>query len=324
MSSLFASLSGEQNIEKVSNEIEGFASKLNGYKDRVVNDFTRYNVDLNQAIAKIAQADGLNDKQISRIVEEANNQVYLIKYAQLRNFPEREVVFDLASLPGVKNIVENGVQKVAAKIEKKASWENDDNDDKLNFLNYSSYETSSCAEDKRKDIKDIVAEKLAKEASQLDLDLSEAIQKVANEVYTVAEALIKYDRAMKDSQSIFDKMCKGAGVTKHEQLIYKKALEQKIGQLKEARVLPEDYSLELTLSDINEEEKFTLGKYSLIKTALHADETPVITDNGKMVRSVNDLISMAKDIKIKREKVLDLNNKKKILGAMKGDNKNAN
>lgn len=324
MSSLLSSLSSDKIIEKVSNDTGEFASKLAGYKDRAVNDYVKYNIGLDQAIAKIAQMDSLNDNQISRIVEESNNQVYLIKYAQLRNFPEREVVFDLASLPGVKSIVENGIPKVATQIEKKASWENNNGDDKLNFLNYTSHETASCTEDKRKDIKDIISEKLVKEANQLNTDLKEAIQKVADDVYTVAEAFIKYDRSYKDTQSIFDRMCKGAGVSKHEQLIYKKALEQKIGQLKEAKVLPENYSIELTLSDINEKNEFSLGEYSMMKVALHADETPVITDNGKMIKSINDLIGMAKDIKMNRSKVLTLNEKKKKLESLKGGTANAN
>jgi hypothetical protein len=323
MSSLLSSLSNNEVIEKISNDTGDFAVKLMTYKDKVVNDFTRYNVDLNQSIAKIAQSDGLNDNQISRIIEEANNQVYLIKYAQMRNFPEREVIFDLAALPAVKSIVKNGIPKVAQVIEKRASWESQGSDDGLNFLNYTSHEMGSCAPEKKINLKEKIAEKLAKEINQLDSDLSTAIQKVADDIYTVAEALIKYDRGFKDSQSIFNKMCKEAQVTKGEQVLYKKALEQKIAQLKEVRVLPENYSLELSLSDMNEKDKFSLGKYSMIKTALHADEQPIITDNGKMIKSVSDIVNMAKNIKKNREVVLSLNDKKKKVESLKGVTPNA-
>lgn len=322
MSSLFSSLSNEV-IEKTSEDSGDFEIRLMTYKDKVVNDFTRYNVDLNQGIAKIAQSDELNDDQISRIIEEANNQVYLIKYAQMRNFPEREVIFDLAALPTVKHIVANGIPKVAGVIEKRASWEEQSGDDKLNFFNYTSHETGSCSADKGIDLKDKMAEKLAKEINQLDADLSDALQKVADEVYTVAEALIKYDRNFRDAQSIFDRMCKEAQVNKGEQMIYKKALDQKITQLKEARVLPSDYSLDLVLSDMNERDMFSLGRHSMIKTALHADEQPIVTDNGKIVRSVNDIVNMAKDIKNKRNTALILNAKKKRVESLKGVKSNA-
>jgi hypothetical protein len=310
MSSLLKSLAGDtKKIEKISEDNGEFPIKLHSYKDKVVTDYTRYNVDLNVGIAKIASADDLNDNQIARVIEEVNNSVYLLKYAQLRHSPEREVIFDLAALPTVKDIINNGEQKVAS-TEKKA------NQDSLNFLNYSSHEMGNLVPEKRKDIKEIVAEKLASESKALDIECKSSLDKVARSIYTVAEAFVKYDRSYMNAQDIFGTMCKEAQVTKGEQILYKKAIDQKVSQMKEAKLLPNDYALDLQLVDMNEKNEFSLGNYSMMKTASHSKkETPIVTDNGTVIKNVQDLITMANDIKDQRSHAINLDNKKKKLRA---------
>jgi predicted transcriptional regulator len=60
---------------KVASELDNsFANKVASYRDAIVNDYLRYNTDLNQSIAKIAQSDNLNDDQIQRVIEEFEKQ----------------------------------------------------------------------------------------------------------------------------------------------------------------------------------------------------------------------------------------------------------
>lgn len=305
MSSLFDSLSSDKVVNSIVNEDSSdFPIKIAIYRDEVVNNYTRYGQSLNQSICKIASEDKLNDDQISRIVEEVNTQVYLIKYAQMKQHPDRDVVFDLASLSGVKT-----PEKVAH-IEKKASLENNDGDDKMNFLNSSIGSTPSLGFDKVIE-RDFTSEKLASDISNLDTNIKTMTTEFANDVYGLADYFIKYDRMYKDAQESFDSMCKGASIHKKDQIIIKEAITQKINQMKEYKELSSDYTLNIELADIEKEAEFSLGKYSMTekiakKTQSNSSTPIIVTDNGKIIKSVNDLIGAAKEVQNKREKIVAL------------------
>ena len=79
-----------------------FVSSLPGYIKTAVDNYVRYGKDLNDTIRSIAEKNKLNDDQIQRVVEGANNQVYLIIYEKGKGNLDRKVKFELASLPKVK------------------------------------------------------------------------------------------------------------------------------------------------------------------------------------------------------------------------------
>jgi len=310
MSSLFESLSKgvDKSIEKTSSDFGDFAEKLAVYKDIAVNDFKKFNIDLNQSIAKIAKENNLNDDQIQRIVEEANTQVYLLKYAEMRRFPQREVVFPIAKVASVKDIVVNGVKKNEEVIEKKASWAGEGLEDSLNFLNYTSHETMGMAPDKNRTMKDILAYKLAHEINAAEETLDEKKAAFTSNIHTIADAMVRYDRANVDTQGIFEVICKEASIHKSDQSIIKTAVEQKVGRMKEYRLVPANYELTIELVDIEKQaDDFSMGKYSLVKKASATQSNSgmpiVVTDNGTVIRQVSDLISMALNIQRHRDDI---------------------
>jgi hypothetical protein len=140
----------------------------------------------------------------------------------------------------------------------------------------------------------------------------------SDNIYTIAEALIKYDRSYKDAQEIFDAVCKEASINKGDQCLIKKAISQKVGQLKEAKQLPDDYDFNVELVDNNAVSEFSLGKFSLLKTAKESKSNahiqPIVTDNGQVIKSVETLVNMAKNIESQKSKVSDLKSKKEKIG----------
>jgi len=320
MPSLLEALSGGLSFSSPAVKDSGsFALQLGLYKDSVVNDYNKYSTPLNESIAKIAKENSLNDNQIQRIVEEVNNQVYLVKYAQVKQYKEREVIFDLASLKVVKGILE-GKEAIEDNdsIEKKASWKEGDD---LNFLNYNKCKLPGMREDKIKPLSEIMGEKLAHEISEKNKNFDKALEKFAETTYDIAEALIKYDRFNKDPQEIFSHICKEASVNKYDQIMIKKAVTQKVNQLKEARYLPSDYKLELNIVDCAKEDNFSLGEYSLNKRANVAQsnvELPVIeTDSKKVIKNIQSLINMAEKMQEEKQKVINLNENKNIINNLK-------
>ena len=55
-----------------------FAPKLMEYRSQIVDQYLHGNTDLNALIAKLATTHNLTDEQIKRVLEEVNNQVYLV------------------------------------------------------------------------------------------------------------------------------------------------------------------------------------------------------------------------------------------------------
>lgn len=300
MSSLLNSLSSN-NIEKVSASIpdNSFTLKLSQYGDSVISLYNKANTSLNEGIAKIAQTEKLLDDQIQRIVEYVNNHVYLEKYAKMRNFPEREVVFDLASLPGVKDVINGKLEKAASESSV------------LNFLNYSGHDTGSLSPDKKKELKQIFAEKLASEMNQLNEEFDKTVQSYADGAYTIASALIQYDRMYKNAQEIFEELCTEANIKKVDQIIFKEATEQKIAQMKEYKELPQDYTLEIKLAEEKPKSKFSLGDKSYMKPKKKLDT--IITDDKKVIKGIQSLISAAQKMQEDKSKMKTLSDSKENL-----------
>jgi hypothetical protein len=291
-----------------------FSRKLQAYKDIIVSEYLKFNIDLNRAIAKIAEKNNLNDDQIQRIVEEVNNQVYLVKYNRMKNSPDRDVEFDIASVPKIKEIIGKGEAKKSAyvsgeksannadgSLEKKASWETDEATEKLNFLNYSTHEFAGLSPEIVRSKDSLLAEKIASVIKFKEKAFKDATEKIAADTYSVAEAFIKYDRFGLDTQNIFEEVCKEANIVKADQLMFKNAVIQKVAQMKEYKQLPQEYDLKLELCECEKTaNEFSLGKYSFIKEATETTQSnknvPVVTTDRKVIKNVNDLISMAKNI----------------------------
>lgn len=303
-----------------------FAKKLVTYRDVIVSDYLKYGIDLNLAIAKIAKKNQLNDDQIQRIIEEVNNQVYLIEYDKMKDSNEREVEFDIASLGKVKDKCNDSVPDTKIKdtenskdndstdkIEKKASTDCIDSSNAFNGVLTNKFGDLSSGFRKSKEefLIDKIASRVRKEEDMLD--------KIAKDIkvncYELGDAIVKLDRHGCDCNEILSGISKSANFTNEQLDMIKIAYETRISTLKSERKLPEDYKLDLKLNlEKTASEKYSLGRYSFMKEASDSNkEMPtIILETGKTVKCVNDLMKIASDLNDNTRKIkegsINLNN----------------
>jgi LysM repeat protein len=293
-----------------------FTQKLNQWVRKVVNDVTKYKVDVNKDIAIIAQQNNLNNDQIQRIIEEVNTQIYLIEYNKQRNNVERDVDFQIADLQKIKDAAGNDIKAnreavrdaktegEKADMPKKASLENDG--DPLNFLNYTAYETCGLAEDKKITERELIQRGLEQKLASEDDEYAKECERLAIDVDSVAEALIKYARLSLDHQEIFSTMCKEANLSKSAQILIKSSVADRLTCMKENREIADKFACDIELVDgMVKEAKLSLGKHSLIKEASDTSSNkslPTVPTNRKLIKSYKDLISLAQNIQEQQEK----------------------
>lgn len=315
--------------KEVENDMSNdFAGKIEGYKNIIIDAYMKNSIDVNKSIAKIAQKENFNDDQISRLIEEVNNQIYLLKYNQMKGSPEREVKFDIASLQKINEIIKNGESNKPINQQKEASTmmssfektasENSD-EDSLNFLNFSGPDLGNLNADTMPDRKKYLTKIASEKINKIQSDIDSEIQKYAENIYTIADVLIAYDRSNVDVKPIFEKMCKEASLYKINQIDIKEAILQKVAQSKEYKIFPDEYVFDVDLVDIEKvADEFSLGKYSFTEK-LATDKgsnqnVPVVVSDKKTVRSVNNLIDMAANAMNQKKKILD---SQKNLGTIK-------
>lgn len=309
MATLLEALSdGSFDMQNKRDLSSGFARELTSYRDKVVNDYVKHNMDLNKSIANLAKSKNFNDDQIQRVIEEVNNQVYLIEYSKLKEQPERNVTFDIAMLPKIKSIMDgsykepennNGsnLQKTASEcgsFEKIASDETQG--DMRNLFN--SYNVHSCSlrfetgEDESK----IYLQKIAKNIVEEDARLEKMAKEMDNGLNSLGMAMIKYTQLGLDANSIFNQMGKEAGLSDRDMELVKIATETRLENLKQTTPMPEGFKVDLNIEKVANED-FSLGKFSMVKTASASNRyVPTIIVDKVSIKGMNELVKLASDV----------------------------
>lgn len=282
MSSLFDSLISDKPLDSVSG-IDNFSSKLSSYKDKVVYDFVHYNVPLNDSISKIAKENNFTDDHIKRLVEESNNQTYLVKYAQLKDQKIRSVDFDVADFDVIKSKI--GTQE---EMKKSASVS-----DGLNAFNYTPYETGSMAEDVLPKMSKIASEKISDALNKSKKDFEDSKTSLSAKMLKFAETMISLDTHGAKAQEVFDSVCRELGVRKAIQDVMLAAVPEKLAFIHN---LPKDYSLNLKNCDVKKEiPDFSIGKHTFLKEASVRDFPVIQLEDGSVIKNVSDVSNLAKE-----------------------------
>ncbi|MGL5715936.1 MAG: hypothetical protein ACRCX2_23170 [Paraclostridium sp.] len=305
MATMFDALSdGSLDLQNKRDLSSDFSRKLVQYRDSIVSEHLKFNIDLSSAISKIAKKDNLNDDQIHRIVEEVNNQVYLAKYSQLKGSNERDVNFDLASVQKVKELcgsksesskddtAKNESSDKGEKIEKKASEEFN-----MTIFNGPAYTYGNLAPNMKISKEEFITNKIASKITEQQNSMEKIARNIKVSILDVADALISLDRNGADSSDVLSKMARALSFEDAEIGMIKEACGRRIESLKEDRQVNPNYSLELEVSmDKTASEKFSLGKYSLSKQA--SEKLPaILTINNTQVKGMDDMLKMASHIK---------------------------
>lgn len=286
-----------------------FVSSLPGYIKTAVDNYVRYGKDLNDTIRSIAEKNKLNDDQIQRVVEGANNQVYLIIYEKGKGNLDREVKFELASLPKVKGReissekLTKGTSKAAGNLmdglEKVASEE-------IPFTVLQNSKTKMRNIDNT-DTKLENLKKLATEYHEVHKEIEKVAASVVSSFYDISDVLIQSHLTGYDHQAIYDYISKKASFDDSDKEMMKSAFEEKLDFLRKDRpsiYCPIEMSIDFYGKEITKE-AFSLGDRSLSKTASEEIEpkVPVVTVNKKTAKSINDLIGLAEKAKTDKDAV---------------------
>lgn len=317
MPTLLEALSdGSYDLQNKRDTSSDFSKKLIKYRDLIVSDYLKYNIDLSKAISKIAQKDQLNDDQIKRIIEEVNNQVYLIKYDKLKGTSDREVVFDIASFKKVKNLAD-GVEEVIPAdndkkdnndskdnhggVEKKASFQDSfldsiESDFKANIFNGVSYRHGSLAPEATISKEEVLLKKIAQKLIDKEGELEKIAKDISSKTSLLADAVVKYARMQCDTSEILSSIAKKANLNDDELTLIKNAVEDKVDVLKYENSVPENFKVAMEVSfEKTASEKFTLGKYSSLNKKDKLEKIALY--NGKAINSYDDLAKIATELK---------------------------
>ena len=302
MANMFEALSdGSLDLQNKRDLSTDFARNLVKYRDSVVSDYLKYKIDLNTAISKIAKKENLNDDQIHRIVEEVNNQVYLAEYSRLKGSTEREVNFNLASINKVKELCGGKSEKTekeassleGSEMEKVASEENKY---QMNIFNGPQFTYGSLAPNMKLSKEDFILNKIASKFKEKE----EAMEKIAKNINLkgniLADTLVKLDRNGADSNAIFSKIARTLGLEDAEIDMVKEACVKRVEIMKENRMIPSNYEYNFELStEKTASEIFTLGKFSLNKTAGYEKVPPTLAMNNTHIKTTADVEKIASE-----------------------------
>lgn len=287
-----------------------FLNTKDSWVRRVTDEYVRYNTDPNQTISKIAAENNLNDEQVKRIVEESNVSIYLKKYAQVKNYPTRDVKFPLADASKICTSTE--VTKAAEAVEGVPSL-----DKAASYAPGAAFAaamvftsgdapagdcfTTSASNDfslweKSAAEKDLVKKLSRRKIGAHKLDTFEKEAKdiqLGNKLGVIGNSLIYNARSLGNTQNLMDKIASDASLDIRAQQLILDYVNTKVSLNKEARILPGNFELNLK-AYTSESNPFSLGAHSLTKSAgdvvINVDKLPENVD-------YDDLVSFAREIK---------------------------
>ncbi|MEG0728214.1 MAG: hypothetical protein RR420_01190 [Anaerovoracaceae bacterium] len=290
-----------------------FAKKVDFFRDSIVSEYMKSKINLNEAIAKLAKMHNLNADQIKRVIEEVNNQVYLVKYNEMKTSSDRDVAFDIASFPEVNRIISgipkntpasNSTQpeKVAYEgnefIEKVASINLDDIKESEGIVNsFMNTDNLTRLSVTTKSANEIMANQLSEEKMKADAMVDKIASLVAEDIEKIAEAFVSMQIKGMDIQDNFDSMCRAIDANADFKVMIKSACEHKSQTMfdsKETKIL---HKVALDLSGKPEEQDFSLGKYSMIKTASERFKNwNINVGKNDFIKDLGDLVKRAQSV----------------------------
>lgn len=312
-----------------------YAKTLAEMKDIVINKY-KQGIGLNESIAQVATDRNLNQEQIKRLIEEANQEVYLIEYAKLKHKVVRDVKFEIASLSKIKDLMnpqdskklEEGGQVVMGKKPfgirdgkpqgmAKRAFEEDAPSVKLDVFNYTPYETGDLMPDAYKNVDptQFTRDKVAKEIQKIDNNIIKLAHDVCDTYNELANNFLEIGKFNDNTvmRNAYIQMCKEASFDLGKQKALNDIFEDKVKMAKTAGYLApcQDLSLDLIVDYSKPNERFDLGKYSLSKIA--QEDTFVVKPNKTTMKNINSLVELANKAKEQQDKLnCEKNKKRKI------------
>lgn len=286
-----ASENGFGNLKKSIDEIT----------EPIVRDFIDRGAGLNEAIAKVADTEKLNDDEINRVIQTTNMKIYQILYGNTVGKDCREVKFDIASPQKVLSILGRSgtktepAESMAIESDEKTAGDKSKKSIEDMIIDYvpaerfTSY-SKPIADFRRESLLDKIANEINKNVDEFNRLTKESKESID----MIGVALSKYASRKVPYQEVFNRMCVRSGMRKKDQIMVKEAFDRFKGNYKVAS----DVSLELF--DIDSYEDFSLGRFSISK---QADENimtlPEVTNSKQTIKDFTKLVDLA--VKIQQD-----------------------
>lgn len=307
MSTMLEALSdGSLDLQNKRDLSTNFAKDLVKYRDTIVSDYLKYKIDLNKAISKIATKHNLNDDQIQRIVEEVNNQVYLTEYSRMKNKNEREVDFELASKMKVKELCGSKSEPESEKKDEPSEPTNDKKVEKTasandttgfaSIFNGKNYSYGNLAPNMSKTHEEFLLEKMASFVDSKEDEMNKIATQLELKANEIGDALVKIAKYNGDANSVFKRIISSADLSECEAGIIKKASESRLQALLDSRQMNSEIEFGLEIEKEAECE-FSLGKFSLDKTASDERTPMIVSMSNKSLSSYKDFEKLASEFK---------------------------
>lgn len=334
MATLLDALSdGSYDLQNKRDLSGDFSRKLLKYRDMVVSEYLKYKISLNNSISKIAKQENLNDDQIQRIVEEVNNQIYLTKYEKLKGSVDREVEFDIASVKGVRECIKGHCAKEDLEQEDKKEYSESKTSSKVAFESVKSDSMEKVASTDNRDIfngmlshsfgdlsvntkytrDEFMLGKIASAVEEKECELNKIAKEIKHHTNELSEVFVHAERLGSDVSEIMSTIIKSAELNDKEVNLVKEAIVEKIATLKDRETIPSDFLVNFDNVSIDKKasELFTLGKFSLIKTASVVCDTnipKILLSTNRVVSDIGAISKIACDLKSAIVTLSDKNN----------------
>lgn len=251
-----------------------YVAKMLQYRDEVIRRCNE-GENVNTAIANIAKVNNLNSEQIKRVIEEVNQELYIIKYNKVKDQDVRDVKFELADFSKVTGkSPTNKIEKASKEggcegMDKKASIFDGKYDDvKLDCFNYTPYETYGLDldGDRQKTDKDFKIAKIAKEIEELDGDIEKIACTLCNLYSELAKEYVNIGRyhGVENIQPEFNTMCKKASFDTGKQQALIDMFNEKVNNFKELGYISKiaEYKIDKVENYKDGYKDYSLGKYA--------------------------------------------------------------
>lgn len=307
MTTMLEALQSGFDLQNKRDKSTDFARKLTIYRDEIVKEYMNNKGDLNNLIIEYCKKHNLHGKQIDRLSQEINNQIYLIKYSKIKSENEKEVVFDLADPDKIKSslsekssdkdVAENkdkNENKEKSNIKKTAS----DNSDTSNIFNGLQHKMPAMSMNLGITKEEFLLKKIANKICEFEDGLDKMAYDVKMQGHKIADTIVKMK--YKGCDDICEKIANEKFTAKDVGLI-KEACEDRIQILKSQKAIASEYEFDLDLDMLNKkaDEMYSLGKFSLIKCAStfsEKEELPkIITFTDELIDSEESLNKLASD-----------------------------
>ena len=151
--------------------------------------------------------------------------------------------------------------------------------------------------------------------SEIDESIEKEAKLACGDIDTICDALCKYESMQKGAaQCYFDKMCKEATISPENQIMIKNAFEKKVDSVSGMPKISLDIHESLT-----QKSDYSLGDFSLQKTATESFTKSVITDSGEYIDGILGLTKIASSM---QEELANIDELKSMRSVLETDVKN--